>query len=39
MARGLWKAAISFGLVNDPVELHSAHAAPAARRSKGTRHA
>jgi DNA end-binding protein Ku len=25
MARGLWKGAISFGLVNVPVELHSAH--------------
>jgi hypothetical protein len=24
MARGLWKGAISFGLVNVPVELHSA---------------
>jgi len=25
MARGLWKGAISFGLVNVPVELYSAH--------------
>jgi DNA end-binding protein Ku len=25
MARSLWKGAISFGLVNVPVELHSAH--------------
>ena len=25
MARGLWKGAISFGLVNVPVELFSAH--------------
>jgi DNA end-binding protein Ku len=25
MARALWKGAISFGLVNVPVELHSAH--------------
>ena len=24
MARGLWKGAISFGLVNVPVELYSA---------------
>jgi DNA end-binding protein Ku len=24
MARGLWKGAISFGLVHVPVELHSA---------------
>ena len=31
MARGLWKGAISFGLVNVPVELHSAQK----RASKG----
>src|SRR3954465_1699787 len=29
MARGLWKGAISFGLVNVPVELFSAHKRPA----------
>jgi non-homologous end joining protein Ku len=31
MARGLWKGAISFGLVNVPVELHSARSRTAAR--------
>ena len=29
MARGLWKGAISFGLVNVPVELYSADTKPA----------
>jgi DNA end-binding protein Ku len=31
MARGLWKGAISFGLVNVPVELHSARSKNASR--------
>jgi DNA end-binding protein Ku len=34
MARGLWKGAISFGLVNVPVELHSAQKR-ASKRSAG----
>ncbi len=33
MARGLWKGAISFGLVNVPVELHSARSRTASRSS------
>ena len=31
MARGLWKGAISFGLVNVPVELHSARSRTSSR--------
>jgi len=31
MARGLWKGAISFGLVNVPVELHSARSGNSSR--------
>ena len=33
MARGLWKGAISFGLVNVPVELHSARGKNSSRSS------